>query len=136
MSAVFQWTTDGLERNLELCVGEWSGYHVHLFVNNHTPVPGDNTWPGSFVECSDSYYTSQTLGSLSSPALTGNIAYTDSATLNFGTPSSGTPAAIYGYAVTNNADSSVRFAELLDSPITPTLGFPVLLQIRLRDRNP
>jgi hypothetical protein len=110
-------------------------YVARAFINNHSPVPGD-TNPAIFTTATYTGYSDQPVGTLTNPALTGNTAFMDTVTLNFGTCTAPTTDVIYGVILMNGGLSSVRVAILFATPITPVVGFPVLVQIRLRDRNP
>jgi hypothetical protein len=135
MSEVFQWTTAGEVVNIDLVRSTWSTWKVDLFVNNHTPVPGD-TSPGTFTLPTWTGYAQQTLGTLTAAALSGNIAYTDSLVLSFPVTSGSSGQVVYGHAVKNAGDTVVMFADLFASPITPVDGLPVQVQVRLRFKNP
>jgi hypothetical protein len=135
MAEVFVYTTDELlaaESDHKIAI---QSYIAHLFINNHTPVPGD-TNPATFIEATYTGYSAQAIVTLTSPALTGNIAFMDTPSLNFGNCTAPTTDVIYGYTLQDSGGTSVRIAVLLDNPITPVVGFPVVIQVRLRDRNP
>lgn len=135
MAEVFQYTTSFETDSLDDLRVDWASYVVRLFTNNHTPLPTD-TSPATYTEPTWVGYARQTLGALTAAALVSSVAYTDSGVISFPVTSGSAGQTVYGYCVTDAGGVAVKWASLLATPIIPVDGFPVLLQIRLRLRNP
>lgn len=135
MAETFQYTTSFELDSIDDLRVEWATYQVRLWTAGPTPTPG-GTNPALWTEPTWVGYARQTLGTLSAAALTGNVGYTDSGVLSFPVTSGSAGQTVLGYIVTDSGGSAVKFASQLNTPITPVDGFPVVLQIRLRLRNP
>lgn len=135
MAAVFQISDEGV---LALLAASVTNVvipgSVALFTNNFTPVP--SMIPGSFTEATWTGYSRASSVPWTTPALTGDIAYSDSGTLTFTVTSGGTGNTCYGYFVMNDVNSHVIFAERFDVPITVVDGVAIVITIRFRFRNP
>jgi hypothetical protein len=134
VAAVFSIPRDQLLDNLDAIIsGQLAGSICHLYWTTVTPTPASVV--GDFSEVVWTGYAPQSTNTWSSAALVGDIAFTDSGLMSFPVTSGGTGNTVFGYYVTDAGGTVLRFAELLNTPITVLNGVPIQLRIRYRNRN-
>jgi len=114
----------------------FQGAQVHLYTNIITPSP--SSVPGDFVEATYNGYTATAVGALSGDVRIGSNAISRLANYFFGVTSpGGTSDTVYGYWVSNAANTVVLCAERFTSPagmanpgdfIDLTLSLPLAAQ--------
>ena len=92
---------------------------LHLYQNNYTPT--DSSVIGSFTEATFDGYASQTIATWSTPSVTAHVASSAAAPNVFTKSAGSTPNSIYGYYVTDSANTVMYWAERdPDAPIPMT----------------
>lgn len=112
----------------------WSGSAVGLFTSDITPALTDTLSTYTAVEAAWSGYARQA-PSFGSGGNDGTHGFTDSAVMSFPVTSGGTGTTVFGYFIIDTGGTDLIFAERIASPISVLDGFPVPVQVRLRDVN-
>jgi hypothetical protein len=104
-----------------------------LFVNNHTPAPGDAltdyTLPTWFA------YGSQNITTWTSTTIVSNKSVTVSDPVSFTPGFDAAGATVYGYLV-REATAGLLFAELFATPITVVPALPIAFIVTFRHSSP
>jgi len=107
-------------------------FHVHLYKNNFTPTVGSSV--ADFTECDFTGYAPVTSGSWTPPyLLPSGVVASDLTRMHFqgGNPLT-VPNTVYGYYITDIADTDLYFAARFDVPINiaaPLAGLSFVPQI-------
>jgi hypothetical protein len=112
----------------------WATAIAHLFTTDVTPALSDTVGSYSSFEAGWVGYVAQAVA-MGSPANDGTRGYSDSVIINYTVTSGGSGVTVYGYYITDAASANLLFAERIASPISVIDGFPVPLQVRIRDVN-
>lgn len=111
-----------------------SNCKYHLYVNNVSPSHGDTL--GTYTEATYTGYAAITAGGWSAPALDGTFHAMSTATLMTWANTSAGSVSIYGYFVTDNAGTTLLYAELFSgAPLTIPVGMSLQLTPTVTDQS-
>lgn len=105
-----------------------------LFVNNHTPAPGDTI--GDYDEPTWSGYARQGPLTWSTATIVADVAEVSPGEVHWEVTGSPGAETVAGWLIVDEDNGLVVFAEKLTAPITPSMGTDVVINVIMRFRNP
>lgn len=102
----------GLQRKLTDLASAWNTtkLKLHLYSNNFTPTTSSTV--GSFTECTFAGYSAQDIDGWAYDTVASHVADMLASAKTFTRSTTGTSQNIYGYYVTDQAGTTLYFAEL------------------------
>jgi hypothetical protein len=88
------------------------GAKLHLFKSNHTPADGDVLATYTAIESTFPGYAAQTVTGWGAPVVSAHVATVTAAQLTFTRNATGATENVYGYYVTDAANTVLLWAEL------------------------